>query len=99
MLAVIIEFEINAGMEEETESISEFLATKLEGMDGFISADAASSLGLENVLYELSFWRDEAALEAWAKHPDHLAAKAKGRAHLFKWYRIRVATVTRDWGS
>lgn len=98
MLAVIIEFEINAGLEEETQSVLRTLVPKLDGIDGFVSADPARSLGRDNVLYELSFWRDETALAAWAEHPDHLAAKAKGRTRLFKWYRIRVATVTRDWG-
>ncbi|MGR9093021.1 MAG: antibiotic biosynthesis monooxygenase family protein [Gammaproteobacteria bacterium] len=62
-------------------------------MDGFISADPASSLKHESLFYEVSYWRDEAALAAWASGLAHLDAKRRGRERLLKWYRIRVGDI------
>jgi hypothetical protein len=46
----------------------------------------------------LSFWRDEASVRAWREHPEHRTTQAEGRAGVFDDYRLRVATVVRDYG-
>jgi len=46
----------------------------------------------------LSFWRDESSVRAWREHPEHRATQAAGRAGIFRDYRLRVATVVRDYG-
>lgn len=45
----------------------------------------------------LQFWRDEAAVRAWREHAEHRATQAEGRAGVFDNYRLRVATVLRDY--
>ena len=45
-----------------------------------------------------AFWRDENALQRWRNLEDHRRAQAKGRAGVFSDYRLRVATVVRDYG-
>ena len=49
-------------------------------------------------LVALSFWRDEAAVEAWRNNEVHRLIQAKSRQDVFRDYRLRVATVLRDYG-
>jgi heme-degrading monooxygenase HmoA len=59
-------------------------------------------LGVESVRAELgitvSYWRDEQAARAWKAVAEHLVAQRRGRASWYRDYRVRVATVTRDYG-
>ena len=41
---------------------------------------------------------DDAAAQAWKKVASHLAAQHLGRERLYSHYRVRVATVHRDYG-
>lgn len=70
----------------------------LEEIDGFISIERFSSLVEEGKVLSLSFWRDEAAIEAWRNLETHRFAQAKGRGGVFRDYRLRVADVNRDYG-
>ena len=56
------------------------------------------SLTTTGKFLSLSFWRDEEAVRAWRNLPDHRAAQGRGRAGVFADYRLRVATVIRDYG-
>ena len=49
-------------------------------------------------ILSLSFFRDEAAVQAWRKTSEHRVAQAKGRNEIFSNYRLRVAGVIRDYG-
>ncbi len=97
MLVAIIEYELNAGAEDETLGVIDALQPELRRIDGFISADPARSLVHDGLLYEISYWRDADALAAWSRNALHMDAKKRGRERLLKWYRIRVADVSRDW--
>jgi len=46
----------------------------------------------------LSFWRDEDAVARWRNVAEHRAAQAKGRGGIFSDYRLRIASVVRDYG-
>ncbi|HZW47547.1 MAG TPA: antibiotic biosynthesis monooxygenase, partial [Microvirga sp.] len=46
----------------------------------------------------LSFWRDEEAVRAWRNLPSHRSTQEAGRAGIFRDYRLRVASVIRDYG-
>lgn len=70
----------------------------LEHIDGFISIERFQSLSDPGKLLSLSFWRDEAAVLRWRQLEAHRAAQAEGRAGVFADYRLRVATVERDYG-
>jgi heme-degrading monooxygenase HmoA len=70
----------------------EALAAEQPGYLGFESA-REDDLGLS-----VSYWVDEAAAAAWKRVAEHLVAQERGREHWYADYRVRVATVTRDYG-
>ena len=74
------------------------LRSDLLAMDGFISIERFQSLSEPGKLLSLSFWRDEAAVKAWRTQDRHRAGQDKGRGGVFADYRLRVASVLRDYG-
>ena len=57
-----------------------------------------ASLTNEGKILSLSVWRDEDAVQRWRQLEAHRAAQAKGRGGIFADYRLRVASVIRDYG-
>jgi len=98
MIAVIFEVLPADGRKQEYLDIAASLRPKLEKLDGFISIERFASLTTEGKILSLSLFRDEAAVEAWRNLEQHRLAQAKGRAGIFSDYRIRVASVIRDYG-
>jgi heme-degrading monooxygenase HmoA len=74
------------------------LREELQHIDGFISVERFESLSEPGKLLSLSFWRDEAAVQQWRNLPLHRQAQHAGRGGLFADYRLRVASVLRDYG-
>jgi heme-degrading monooxygenase HmoA len=70
----------------------------LEQIDGFISVERFQSLADPGKLLSLSVFRDESALEQWRNIEAHRAAQKARRGELFADYRLRIATVIRDYG-
>ena len=98
MIAVIFEvFPAEGKMQEYLELASE-LKPLLQEIDGFISVERFTSLVDEGKILSLSFWRDEESIERWRNIETHRLAQDKGRKSVFTNYRIRVATVCRDYG-
>jgi len=98
MIAVIFEVIPAAGRRGDYLDHAAGLKRELERMDGFISVERFQSLTNPDKLLSLSFWRDEAAVAGWRCHPGHRATQAAGRNGIFRDYRLRVATVMRDYG-
>jgi heme-degrading monooxygenase HmoA len=98
MIAVIFEVWPAAGRRDEYLALAASMRDELMRMDGFIAIDRFQSLYEEGKLLSLQFWRDEAAVTAWRNHIDHRRMQELGRASTFRDYRLRVATVTRDYG-
>ncbi|MBI2226355.1 MAG: antibiotic biosynthesis monooxygenase [Betaproteobacteria bacterium] len=98
MFAVIFEVEPAAGRQQEYLDIAATLRPELEKIDGFISIERFSSLTKPGKILSLSFWRDEAAIIKWRQHEEHHRAQWKGRSGIFADYRLRVASVVRDYG-
>jgi len=97
MIAVIFEVVPAPGRKQEYLDLAASLRLQLEKIDGFISIERFASLTNEGKLLSLSVFRDEAAIEAWRNVEGHRVAQAKGRAGIFSDYRIRVASVMRDY--
>lgn len=74
------------------------LMTQLNEIEGFISIERFASLSEPGKLLSLSIFRDEEAVEAWRQLEKHRVAQAFGREKAFKDYRLRVASVIRDYG-
>lgn len=70
----------------------------LEQMDGFVSVERFESLTEKGKYLSLSVWRDEDAVANWRRTEEHRAAQAAGRNGVFRDYRLRVASVIRDYG-
>ncbi|MEM7211866.1 MAG: antibiotic biosynthesis monooxygenase [Pseudomonadota bacterium] len=98
MIAVIFEVEPRKGKLEPYLDMAGDLKPMLEDVDGFISVERFQSLTTEGRYLSLSFWRDEAALVAWRRHAHHRRAQHTGRHEMFADYRLRVASILRDYG-
>lgn len=97
MIAVIFEVVPAEGRRESYLDLAAALAGQLETIDGFVSIERFESLKEPGKILSLSFWRDEQAVAAWRAAPGHRAAQLKGRAGVFATYRLRVASILRDY--
>lgn len=78
-----------------TAAAMEELGRAQPGYLGIESArDAATGLGIT-----VSYWATEADARAWKAVAAHRAAQQRGRADWYADYRVRVATVHRDYGA
>jgi heme-degrading monooxygenase HmoA len=98
MIAVIFEVEPHPDRRQDYLDIAAELKPRLEGIDGFVSIERFESLMTQGKILSLSFWRDEAAVAAWRTLEAHRRAQAAGRGGVFADYRLRVASVLRDYG-
>ena len=98
MIAVIFEVWPKAEHRELYFDLAAELKPILQQIDGFISVERFESLTEKGKFVSLSFFRDEAAVEAWRNTVEHRRTQAKGRARIFENYRLRVASVIRDYG-
>jgi heme-degrading monooxygenase HmoA len=98
MIAVIFEVWPDAGHRQDYFDIAASLKSDLEKIDGFISVERFASLVEEGKILSLSFWRDEDAVKCWRTHLEHRTAQRAGRGSIFRDYRLRVASVLRDYG-
>lgn len=61
---------------------------------GFLGVEsAAAALGIT-----VSYWRDAQAASAWKQVAAHLVVQRRGQQLWYGDYRVRVATVERDYG-
>jgi heme-degrading monooxygenase HmoA len=79
-------------------AIAAELRTQLASVDGWISIERFQSLSDPGKLLSLSFFRDEAAVAAWRNLESHRQAQQAGRTQHFADYRLRIASVVRDYG-
>jgi len=98
MIAVIFEVLPAPGKRENYLDLAARLRPMLEEIDGFISVERFESLTTPGKILSLSFFRDEEAVEAWRNTAEHRATQGKGRAGIFTDYRLRIASVIRDYG-
>lgn len=68
------------------------LAAQQPGYLGVESARDESGLGIT-----VSYWRDESAARAWKDVAAHRIAQSRGRERWYEDYRVRIATVHRDY--
>ena len=98
MIAVIFEVWPAEGEKQHYLDLAAALRADLARIDGFISVERFESLTEPGKLLSLSFFRDEEAVRQWRNLPGHRATQAKGRHGVFANYRLRVASVMRDYG-
>jgi heme-degrading monooxygenase HmoA len=98
MIAVIFEVWPAEGRRDRYFEIAAALREELARIDGFISIERFESLAEPGKVLSLSFWRDEEAVARWRQHAGHRQAQMEGRGGVFHDYRLRVASVLRDYG-
>jgi len=65
---------------------------------GYLGVESAREGGGIDVGITVSYWRDEESARAWKQVAAHAVAQRRGRDVWYSDYRVRVATVTRDYG-
>lgn len=98
MIAVFFEVWPAKGCRHTYLDLAAALGDELQAVDGFLSIERFESLVSPGKLLSLSFWRDEAAAVAWRTQFHHRATQKKSRDGVFDNYRLRVASVLRDYG-
>lgn len=98
MIAVIFEVIPKTDRRDQYLDIAAGLRPLLDEIDGFISIERFESLIQPGKILSLSFWRDEEAVAQWRRLERHRSAQTQGREVVFDDYRLRVATIIRDYG-
>jgi heme-degrading monooxygenase HmoA len=97
VIAVIFEFTPAEGRFPEYMGMVETLKADLAQADGFIGLERFESLTAKGKFLSLQFWRDEESVRKWRTLQKHRDAQKQGRAAIFKSYRLRIASVVRDY--
>lgn len=98
MIAVIFEVEPAPGLKQQYLDLAAALRNELETIDGFLSVERFQSLTNPERMLSMSYFRDEEAVQHWRNTAAHRATQARGRSGVFANYRLRVASVIRDYG-
>ena len=98
MIAVIFEVWPHPEAKQTYLELAARLGARLSELDGFVSIERFQSLSHPEKLLSLSIWRDEEAVTRWRNLSAHREAQRAGREHVFADYRLRIASVVRDYG-
>lgn len=98
MIAIIFEVWPDDDHRDAYLDIAAELRPILEDVEGFISVERFQSITDPGKLLSISFFENEDAVQRWRNIAEHRVAQSQGRAGIFKNYRLRVASVMRDYG-
>lgn len=99
MIAVLFEAEALPEAQERYLQLAAELKPLLSDTPGFISIERFQSLSTPGRILSLSWWEDEESVAGWKRNVMHQAAQKKGKKSIFSFYRIRIASVLRDYSS
>ncbi|HAT86054.1 antibiotic biosynthesis monooxygenase family protein [Cohaesibacter gelatinilyticus] len=99
MIAVIFEVEPHEEHKMLYMDIAANLREELEKIEGFLSVERFQSLTNPEKILSLSFFENEEAVARWRNLDMHRSAQVAGRSKAFAGYRLRVASVIRDYGK
>jgi len=95
MFIVIFRAKI-AGLDENYNRIAVRMRTLAEqkyGCVGFVSATE----GDEEI--SISYWRTQEQIKAWKNDAEHIAAQEFGKSKWYRWYKVEIAEVVREYES
>ena len=73
------------------------MSVKMEALakeqEGFLGIETAR----DNLGISISYWRDQEAIKNWKAQIEHKVAQDLGKAQWYKWYRVRVCKVEREY--
>ena len=85
-----IRTEIDNGYAAEAEAMDRLAA----GQPGFLGVESAR----EGIGITVSYWESPEAARAWKQVTEHRLAQKRGRDEWYREYRVRIATVEREYG-
>jgi heme-degrading monooxygenase HmoA len=97
LIAVIFEFTPKEGKFDEYLRLVDTLREDLARAEGFVSLERFESITSKGKFLSLQFWKDEESVRKWRNLEKHREAQKHGRKSVFKSYRLRIASVIRDY--
>ncbi len=97
MIAVIFEFTPKPGKFDDYLRHVETLKADLAKAEGFLSLERFESITNKGKFVSLQFWQDEESVRKWRNLEKHRAVQKEGRKSIFASYRLRIASVIRDY--
>jgi heme-degrading monooxygenase HmoA len=84
---------IRTGGDDGYSAAAEEMAALAPGQPGYLGHESAR----DGIGITVAYWRDEESARAWKQHAAHLVVQKRGRESWYRDYRVRIATVTRDY--
>jgi heme-degrading monooxygenase HmoA len=97
LIAVIFEFTPKQGKFDEYLRLVDTLRDDLARAEGFVSLERFESITNKGKFVSLQFWKDEESVRKWRNLEKHREAQKQGRKSIFASYRLRIASVIRDY--
>jgi heme-degrading monooxygenase HmoA len=97
LIAVIFEFTPKQGKFDEYLRLVDTLRDDLARAEGFVSLERFESITNKGKFVSLQFWKDEESVRKWRTLEKHREAQKQGRKSIFASYRLRIASVIRDY--
>jgi len=98
MIAVIFEVWPKPEYRDNYLELAAKMRKAIEEIDGFISVERFQSIVDDGKMLSLSFFESHEALDKWRNLAEHRVAQTIGRSQFFTDYRLRIASVERDYG-
>ncbi|MCM4171184.1 antibiotic biosynthesis monooxygenase [Arenibacter sp. TNZ] len=64
-----------------------------KGQIGFLGFESAR----EQIGISVSYWDSLGSIADWKRQADHMFAQKKGREEWYKWYKVRICLVEREY--
>ncbi|MFM0040770.1 antibiotic biosynthesis monooxygenase [Paraburkholderia sediminicola] len=94
MIVTVFRSRLNADAQDEYKQWASRMSTLAADVPGYISHKGFVAEDGERVT--IVEFESEEGMHAWARHPEHVEAKKKGRSVFFTEFRVQVCNVVRD---
>jgi heme-degrading monooxygenase HmoA len=94
--AVIFTSQRTLEHEEEYHAMAVRMAELAAQQPGYLGAESAR--GADGLGMTVAYYRTAADARAWKGHVEHAGAQRLGREKFYAMYRVRIATVEREYG-
>ena len=95
-IAVIFTSRRSDYFQEQYAAMADQMEVLAKTQSGFLGMESAR--GTDRVGITVSYWRDRESARAWKGVAEHLVAQRLGQSQFYEWYRVRIATVSEEWG-
>jgi heme-degrading monooxygenase HmoA len=95
-VAVIFTSQRTTDHEDEYEAMAARMDELARQQPGFLGADSAR--GPDRIGITVAYYKTAADARAWKANVEHAGAQRLGRERFYEMYRVRIATVEREYG-